>query len=171
MREKVKDELEGIPFEPIGVRGFFEWILKDAESGKVVRRGVAKNVVVNSGKNIILQRLAIDTTPPAVGWMDMGTNNTAPADTQTDLIVRSGISKVAGTVFTSATNSAAGAIASMLWSASWPTGENNWNNQEVGLFNASAIAARTLLARATIACSKDSTQTLTINYTIQAQSS
>jgi hypothetical protein len=69
--------------EKANVRGDVSIVLKDSE-GNIKDQREIRNLVVNVGLNLILSRLK-DTSKGVMTHMAVGTNNTTPSATQTDL--------------------------------------------------------------------------------------
>lgn len=97
---------------------------------------VFKNLVTTAGKQYIASR-SVDASANAIGWIAIGSNNTAPAVGQTALVTETARAAISS-------GSATGGVATFV--ATIPAGSGTGTVEEVGLFNASS--AGTMVARA-----------------------
>jgi hypothetical protein len=146
----------------IKLRGCFDLVMHDAESGTEVARRHVKNTVVTSGRAWVLNKIQ-SSSPSAteIGYMAVGEDTTAAATNDTALGNETDRNAVG-------TQDNAGTTASTpYWQSqtSWATNEANTTLAEVGLFDSSASG--TMLARAVFTTlDKTTSNTLTISYTI-----
>lgn len=95
-----------------------------------------KNLVTTVGKQYIASR-CVDASAAAIGWIAIGSGNTAPAAGNTTLVTETARAAISS-------GSATGGVATFV--ATIPAGSGTGTVEEVGLFNASS--AGTMVARA-----------------------
>jgi hypothetical protein len=138
------------------MRGELHIELRD-EHGNLKEDRVIPNLVVTAGKTHIAQRM-VGTGSAVMGWMEVGTTNTAPAAGDTTLAAAVASSR---TALSSYTNSGAVVTAVCTFAAGTGTGAL----VEAGIFNASS--AGTMLCRTTFATiNKAAGDSLTITWTV-----
>lgn len=143
--------------EFLTIRGDLDVLLRDASTGEVKLKKTFPNLVVTAGKNLLASRLA-SATSNVVGYMAVGSGNTAPAVADTTLVAE--ISRVATSV---AGGTPTGNT--VLYTATFPAGVGTGSLQEAGLFN--AVSGGSMLSRTTYAViNKGASDELTINWTI-----
>lgn len=129
------------------------------EDGKVKQEVNLKNLVVTAGKAFIASRMA-GASAAVMGWIAVGTDNTAAAVGQTTLLAEVGSSRTATTVSggTPSTNT-------IVYETSLGAGVGTGALTEAGIFNASS--AGTMLARTVFTTiNKGAGDTLDISWTI-----
>lgn len=120
-----------------------------------------RNLIVTSGKNLVLDRLFGLGGAPAATNMGVGTESLAPALTQTRLNPSGG-----GTVFIrSGSASRAGNIVTI--SAVFGTGEANFTWREAGLFNGTINGTSTMFNRVSPIGPVSKTSERSVIYTIE----
>ena len=138
----------------INVKGDLE-IFLHGPSGELKSHVSAKNLVVTVGKNWIASRM-VGASSTVMSHMAIGTGSTGATTPNTTLVTETG-----RVVLTSTVN----ALNQVTYSAFFPAGTGTGSIVEAGIFNASS--AGTMLARTTFGViSKDTIETLTINWTI-----
>lgn len=143
--------------EFLTIRGDLDVLLRDASTGEVKLKKTFPNLVVTTGKELLASRLA-SATNNVVGYMAVGSGNTAPAVTDTTLVAE--ISRVATSV---AGGTPTGNT--VLYTATFPAGVGTGSLQEAGLFN--AVSGGSMLSRTTYAViNKGDSDELIINWTI-----
>lgn len=143
--------------EFLTIRGDLDVLLRDASTGEVKLKKTFPNLVVTTGKELLASRLA-SATNNVVGYMAVGSGNTAPAVTDTTLVAE--ISRVATSV---AGGTPTGNT--VLYTATFPAGVGTGSLQEAGLFN--AVSGGSMLSRTTYAViNKGASDELIINWTI-----
>lgn len=143
--------------EFLTIRGDLDVLLRDASTGEVKLKKTLPNLVVTTGKELLASRLA-SATDNVVGYMAVGSGNTAPAVTDTTLVAE--ISRVAISV---AGGTPTGNT--VLYTATFPAGVGTGSLQEAGLFN--AVSGGSMLSRTTYAViNKGASDELIINWTI-----
>lgn len=143
--------------EFLTIRGDLDVLLRDASTGEVKLKKTFPNLVVTAGKNLLASRLA-SATDNVVGYMAVGSGNTAPAVTNTTLVAE--ISRVATSVAGGTPTGNA-----VLYTATFPAGVGTGSLQEAGLFN--AVSGGSMLSRTTYAViNKGASDELIINWTI-----
>jgi hypothetical protein len=123
-------------------------------AGEVTLDQTHENLVVTTGLTHIAARMV--GTPTAMGWMAIGTTNTAAALGQTTLVA-----EVGRVALTSATS--AGAVATFV--ATFPAGTGTGTIVEAGVLN--AVSVGTMLNRVVFgAVTKGAADTITITWTV-----
>ena len=137
------------------VKGRLHCILTGPD-GTVKREWEQDNLVVNAGKWWIAGRMA--GTPGVMSHMAVGTaSNPTIAAADTTLGTELTRKALTSTTQTAGTNT-------VVYSATFASGEGTGTLTEAGLFN--AASAGTMLARTAISVTKGAADTLTINWTI-----
>ena len=87
-------------YDTIKLRGMLEYVLRDAVTGEVVRRGRKHNVVTYSGRNWAMTRILNTTvTPNMLCALAFGSVSTTPQPTDTQMAGFMFISNFASTTF------------------------------------------------------------------------
>lgn len=135
----------GLRSPTVRVAGFFHLVLRDAKTEKVIRELRFKNLITNAGMNYMGTGYIQNVT----SWMQVGSDATPPANTQTALVAPIG-ARVSG--------GAASAASLYLYNAGPPdyhqfamshrlsTAQGNGTIREIGMFN--AVSAGTMFCRA-----------------------
>lgn len=147
------------------LRGFVTVTLH-GKSGEILFQEESKNIVVETGLNRIVSRLG-QSSANIMNVLALGTGTTAAASNQTALV-----SEIVAAANRKAATLTSYATGTMRFEASWATNElNNYTIAEVGLFDTTAATAGVMFSRALFSTTiaKDSTQTLTVDYDIRAQ--
>jgi len=143
--------------EILNIRGDLNVLLRDTSTGEVKLEKTFPNLVVTTGKELLASRLT-SATDSVVGYMAVGSGNTAPAVTNTTLVAE--ISRVATSV---AGGTPTGNT--ILYTATFPAGVGTGSLEEAGLFN--AASSGTMLSRTTYpVINKGASDELIINWTI-----
>jgi len=146
--------------ENLKVKGRLNIVLKDA-NGQVKDTREVDNLVVNAGLAFITSRMA-GTSEAVMSHMAIGSDNTAAAAGQTDLISILG-SREALDSTTPSSNT-------IVYVASFEAGEGTGGVVEAGIFNAST--AGTMLCRTVFSVvNKGADDTMTITWTITLSAS
>lgn len=148
--------------EVIKMRGCLEIVLKDL-TGNLLKHEKVENIIVTAGRAWVLKQINSSdiATAQSIGFMAIGTGNTAPATSQTALVEETTRNAIVSFTTANLTSNPPS------WRAecSFASDEGNTTLAEVGLFNSSA--AGTMLGRATFATlNKTTSNTLAISYTI-----
>lgn len=135
-------------------------VLRD-ENGNVKQEESVKNLVVNTGKNYIAQRIANNTTA-VMNYMSVGTSSNAPAVANTTLTTEIVGSRVTiGAANTSVSSN------TTTYVATFPPATGTGAIVEAGIFN--DPSAGLMLARTTFpVINKGALDTLTISWSISA---
>lgn len=142
--------------ESVKLTGTLHIVLRD-EQGNVKEERYEKNLVVTAGLAYIASRM-VGTASTVMGYMDVGTSNTAASLGQTALVAAVSGARRPLTVFSNASNVV---TAETTFGAGYGTG----TLQEAGIFNASS--AGTMMCRSVYSpVVKASTDSLTITWTI-----
>ena len=155
-----EDKISGV----IALRGSLRIALRDLD-GKILEERLINNLVVTQGRSWVLGQLQTvnQVTSQAIGWLAIGTSTVAP--TTADVLLGSEVTRVA--IGTWVTSTLAANPPNWQAQASFASNVGNTTLAEVGLFNASAANASTMLGHATFTSfSKTTSNTLTISYTI-----
>lgn len=150
----------------VTLKGQVLMTLRKAETGEIIRQEQGENTIVTAGMDNIVGLFLRTGTATNIKAMALGTNSTAAATTNTAL--GSEVTRNSNITTSSTANGSVG------FTASWQTNEANGTAiQEVGLFNNTVAAAATMFSRYVFgsAFTKDSTQTITIEYSIGMGSS
>jgi hypothetical protein len=130
MRAKKQDHLK--------LRGYLEYVLTDARTGKVVKRGKTHNTVTAWGRGWALNQLSPASNSQVITAIAIGSNSaTAPSSNQTALVSYMTIANIGTTGLTSATNTAC----TFYGAVSFNTNQTWTNSSQIGefaLYNSSA---------------------------------
>lgn len=162
--------------ESVAIRGRLDWLLQD-ESGRVIGRGSARNLVTQIGERMYAERGAsIAGAPAAPTGMKLGTGSTSPAKTGTGAALATYLSD-SDQAFEGSypASSVSGASRRISYRSVWGPGKATSANPvtEVALVNetltdassvAAATVARALLSGANAIPSKGAGETLTITW-------
>lgn len=131
--------------------------VRDTSTGELKVDRLEKNLVVTVGKNFIANRIT-SASAAVMGWMAIGTNNTAPSGTNTTLNTE--LVRVATTV-----SGGTPTGNTVQYIGIYPAGSGTGALTEAGIFNASS--AGTMLSRTTYAViNKGASDEMTITWTI-----
>jgi len=128
------------PFtDVVKMRGYLEYVLRDARTGKVVKRGKQRNTVACGGRGWALARLTPGSNASVLASMAIGSiSSLAPASNQSALAGYMTIQTFnAGTTLASATNTTAKFQAAVSF-ASNETWSGSSQIGEFGLYNNAA---------------------------------
>lgn len=143
--------------ENLKAKGTLEIVLTDSD-GKVKDKRVLKNLVVDTGREFIAQRL-LDDTAAVMSHMALGTGTTAAAAADTTLETEN--VRVALNTPTRDTTKA-------VYVASFPAGSGVGALTEAGIFNAATDG--TMLSRTVFGVlTKSATDNMSVTWTIEAQ--
>ena len=142
--------------DKLGITGHVRLELRGPD-GELKESREVDNMVVDTGKAHIADRLSTTPGGAAMGWMALGTGSVAPALANTALGTET--DRNATTSITDATNV-------VTYVANWAAGDGtNAAITEAGIFNAASVG--TMLARATFtAINKGASDTLAITWTV-----
>lgn len=156
--------------DALKLRGYLEYCLRDARSGRIVRRGKGKNVVVFFGRSYALKQLVSGNVQSAqvLQWLALGTSSGATNSSQSQLdgyfSIKGGAS--ATTAITTNTNAAC----TFTLAVSWASDQTHASSSAIGefaLYNSSGTAGATMFNRLqTTAINFASTNTLAVTVTI-----
>lgn len=131
--------------------------LRNIHTGEITVDRLEKNLVVNVGKSFIASRMAGNSSA-VMGWMAVGTNNTAPSATDTTLNTE--LARVATTV-----SGGTPSGNTVQYVGVYPAGVATGALTEAGIFNASS--AGTMLSRTTYSViNKGASDEMTITWVI-----
>jgi hypothetical protein len=171
--------------DPVGIKDNVEIIVRDP-NGNITYRETVHNKVVTHGENCVAKMIfgdvggdesgtvvCIGTINAGFNFIGLGEDNTAVADSDTDIINPAdepGLSTpIRGTI--TWTNSTNGSYSSVLISSTFTNAGSSETIEEVGLFNATSSTTRGMYARAltgsaVVANGAD----ITINWTFETGS-
>ena len=154
--------------EGLKISGELDIVLRGPD-GKIKLERKEKNMVMNVGLAHIASRLK-DATAPAMSYMGVGTSNTAPNATQTDLLTTAGarVGPDAGSPSLVMKNVAGDTIQFV---NTFPAGASTGALIEAGIFNNSAIGGGTMLCRTVFASgvvNKGPLDSMTITWKVTA---
>lgn len=131
--------------------------LRNTLTGEIIVDRLEKNLVVNVGKSFIASRMAGNASD-VMGWMAVGTDNTAPSATDTTLNTE--LARVATTV-----SGGTPSGNTVQFVGVYPAGVATGALTEAGIFNASS--AGTMLSRTTYSViNKGASDEMTITWVI-----
>lgn len=137
------------------------YIVLTDESGNVKQEEYVKNLVVNTGKNYIAQRIASNTTA-VMNYMSVGTSSATPGVANTAL----GAEIAASRVIIGAANTSVNSNTTT-YVATFPAGTGTGAIVEAGIFN--DPSAGLMLARTTFpVVNKGALDTLAITWNVSA---
>jgi len=121
--------------DSLKLRGYLEYVLRDARTGKVVKRGKNHNTVTCWGRGWALERLTPSSNSQVLSAIAIGSNSaTAPASNQSALVAYTTIKVFGTTGLTTATNSACTFTGAVSF-ASNETWSNSSQIGEFGIYN------------------------------------
>ena len=162
MLERTTQILLTLTSSNTGLIGRHKFIFTGVNTGEVTVKEY-KNIVVNSGKNMIARRLAGENNSCNITYGAVGTLATTPLDSDTILgteIARKAVSSI----------SASGGVVTV--TVFFTASEGNGNLREYGLFGEGAVSIAdtgVLVIHALINEDKTSSKTLTIESTIEVK--
>lgn len=119
------------------MRGYLEYVLRDARTGEVVKRGKSENTVTCWGRGWALERLTPSSNAQVLSSIAIGSNSgTAPASNQSALVSYATIRAFGTTGLTTATNTACTFTGAVSF-ASNETWTNSSQIGEFGIYNSS----------------------------------
>lgn len=130
-----------IKHDSFKLRGYLEYVLRDARTGEVVQRGKKQNTVTFGGRGWALERLMSSSNVQILSAIALGSTSTAPTANDTNLPGYSQI-KVFGTQgLTTSPTAACTFTGAVSFSAleTWAAGTAIW---EFGIYNSSTSAGR-----------------------------
>lgn len=93
--------------DSIKLRNYLEFVLRDARSNKIVKKGKTFNTVTCWGRGWALARLTPASNAQVLSWLAIGSNSaTAPASNQSQLVSYATIKAFGTTGLTTSTNAA-----------------------------------------------------------------
>lgn len=144
--------------EIITMKGRLDIVVYDAD-GNIKDQREVPNIVTTAGKTFIASRIA-GASSNVMGWMEVGTDNTAAAVGQTALIAPVSLSRTALSVSggTPSTNT-------VQFACTFGAGTGTGALTEAGVFNASSSG--TMLCRTVFSViNKGASDTMTITWTV-----
>lgn len=137
--------------------GSLDIILKD-ENGNVKLQTTVPNLITTAGKTLIAERLQVASpTSGIMTHMGVGSDNTPPSTSNTNLVSTLGSRVTLGT--TTRNNNI------ITYTATFGAGVSTGSIKEAGIFN--ALTAGTMLCRTVFPeINKGATDTLTINWNV-----
>jgi len=129
------------------LRGYLEYVLRDARTGKIVRRGKTRNTVTAGGRGWAMARLTPGSDAQVLSSIAIGSiSSTAPSSNQTALGGYMTIANFGTTGLTSATNTAC----TFYGAVSFNTNETWSGSSQIGefaIYNSSATGSGTMFNR------------------------
>lgn len=119
------------------LRGYLEYVLRDAVTGEIVRRGKKENTVTAFGRGYALARLTPASNASILSAIAIGTSSTAPSSNDSQLAGYTTIKVIGTTGLTTATN-AAGTYTAAVSFASNETFSGSNSIGEFALYNSGA---------------------------------
>ena len=151
--------------DSIGVRGYVELVLTDAQ-GRVIAEREGSNLITTSGRNHIAGRLGTTTTTGALAlmnWMEVGTSTQTAALADTLLIAPVSASRVTATPTIVTGNT-------VQYAATFGAGTGTGALVEAGIFNIVTANTITMLNRIVYAViNKGAGDTLTVTWSVTIQ--
>jgi hypothetical protein len=155
------------PTDEIKLRGALEYVLRNAFTGEIVKRGRTENAVVFRGRSWVLSRIGTNTDSNYIQALAIGISSGNNDSSQTQMHAYTTIKTIGTTAITTASNS----TPSFSWAVSFTNTETfNGSSQirEFALYNSASTGSGTMLARAITASDINfaTSNTLAITYTI-----
>ncbi len=120
-----------IATDSLKLRGYLEFVLRDARTGDIVRRGKGKNTVSCGGRGWALAKLTPGSNANLLSYIAIGSNSgTAPASNQSALVSYMTIKSIGTTGLTTATNTAC----TFTGALSFASNETWTNSNQIGEF-------------------------------------
>lgn len=117
--------------DQLKLRGYLEFVLRDARTGRIVKRGKKENTVTASGRGWALNKLTPTSDAQVLSAIAIGSNSaSAPSSNQTALVSYATIRNFGTTALTSATNTAC----TFMGAVSFNTNETWANSSQIGEF-------------------------------------
>ena len=127
--------------DTLKLRGYLEYVVRDARTGAVVKRGRSKNTVTAWGRGWALERLTPSSNAQVLSSIAIGSNSaTAPASNQSALVSYMTIRNFGTTGLTTATNTAC----TFTGAVSFASNETWTNSSQIGefaIYNSAATAS------------------------------
>lgn len=123
------------------LRGYLEYVLRDANTGEIVQRGKKKNTVTFGGRGWALEKLAYTSAAQILSAIALGSTSTAPTASDTNLPGYSQIKLFGTTGLTTSPTAACTFTGAVSFSAAetWAQSPTIW---EFGLYNSATSAGR-----------------------------
>jgi hypothetical protein len=140
MKRQLK-QTDQLQEEPLKLRGYLEYCLRDARTGRIVQRGKKHNVITAIGRSYALKQII--ATPAAtniLGWLALGTGAGATASNSSALGGYFSIKALGTTASTTATDSACTFTGAVSWASS-DTHLSSSQISEFSLWNSSTTSA------------------------------
>jgi hypothetical protein len=119
------------------LRGYLEYILRDAVTGEIIKRGKKENTVTAWGRGYALARMTPGSNASIISAIAIGSSSTAPTSNDSQLGGYATIRNIGTTGLTTATN-AAGTYTAAVSFASNETWTNSSQIGEFALYNSGA---------------------------------
>lgn len=146
--------------ENLKVKGRLNIVLRDKDGNIKDERDV-DNLVVNAGLAYIISRM-VGTSKAVMSHMALGSNGTAAAAGQTDLLALLGAREALDSSTISGTNSE-----KVVYVASFEAGDATGGVQEAGIFNSGTAAVGDMLCRTVFpVVNKGADDAMTVTWTI-----
>jgi hypothetical protein len=140
MKTQIKHRSQ-IKHDRFKLRGYLEYVLRDAVTGEVVKRGSKKNVVTAGGRGWALERLTPSSNAQVLSAIAIGSVSTAPTSNDSALGGYQTIRNFGTTGLTTATNTACTFTGAVSF-ASNETWTNSSQIGEFGIYNSAASGGR-----------------------------
>lgn len=118
------------------LRGALEYCLRDARTGRIVRRGKKHNVITAVGRSYALKQIIAAPVTNILGWMALGTAAGATASNSSNLAGYFSIKALGTTASTTGTDSACTFTGAVSWASS-DTHTSSNSISEFALYNSS----------------------------------
>src|SRR4030095_1487342 len=128
------------------LRGYLEYVVRDAKTGEVVQRGKKKNTVTAGGRGWALARIMSGSNAQILSSIAIGSVSTAPTSNDSNLAGYDTIANAGTQGLTTATNTACTYTMAVSF-ASNQTWTNSTRIGEFALYNSSATAGATMFNR------------------------
>jgi len=137
MRKRQTKKQAGALNDSFRLRGYLEYVLRDAVTGEIVRRGKKENTVTAFGRGYALARITPGSNASILSAIAIGSSSAAPTSNDSQLAAYTTIKVIGTTGLTTATN-AAGTYTAAVSFASNETWSNSSQIGEFALYNSGA---------------------------------
>ena len=140
MKTQIKHKTQ-LKHDSFKLRGYLEYVLRDAVTGEIVRRGKKKNTVTATGRGWALLKLTSAADAQIMSAIAIGSSSTAPTSNDTNLPGYATI-RVFGTQGTTTATNTACTFTGAVSFASNETFTGSGSIYEFGIYNSATSAGK-----------------------------